>query len=268
MEKIGIIAGNGQFPIIFARAAKEKGFSVFAVGYMNEAQPELEQYAQEFKWLHLGQVKKLLKFFKAHQVEQAVMMGAIRKTRIFSDVKPDIKAISLVAGMRHTHDDALLRAFADLLEKEKIKIRSATFLLPELLAAKGVWTKRKPNRGEKKDIALGWKIAKEIGGLDIGQCVVVSGGSVLAVEAIDGTDATLKRGGKLGDGNACAVKVCKPIQDTRFDIPAIGVDTISVMKASGIRALAVEAGKAVVFDRDEMIELADRVGIAIIALED
>ncbi len=264
--RIGLIAGSGQFPVIFAREATAKGFEVYTVAYFNETAPELEHHVKAIKWLHLGQIKRLLKFFKTHQVHQTVMMGAIRKTRLFTDVKPDIKIISLVARMKHTHDDGLLRAFADLLEREGIEVRSSTFMLPDLLAVEGCWTKRKPTRAEQADIDLGWQLAKEVGRLDIGQCVVVGGGSVLAVEAIDGTDPTILRGGKLGEGTAVVVKVCKPNQDVRFDIPAVGAETIRTMKAAGARVLAVEAGRAVVFDRQEMVALADSHGIAIVGL--
>ena len=193
------------------------------------------------------------------------MMGAVRKTRMFTDIRPDTKAIALAARIRHTHDDNLLRTFADFLEKEGVRIQASTFLLPELLASEGCWTRRRPNRSEEKDIALGWRLAKEIGRLDIGQCIVVGGGSVLAVEAIDGTDATIRRGGQLGKGTAVVVKVCKPNQDFRFDVPAIGAETIRIMQTAGARVLVVEAGKAVVFDREEMVALADRHGIAIVA---
>jgi len=217
--------------------------------------------------VHLGQVKRLLRFFKANQVDEAVMMGAIKKTRIFTDVRPDTKALALVAGMRHTHDDGILRAFAGLLEKEGIAIRSSTMLMPEILAPPGCWSKRKPNAAEMEDVTLGWRLAKEIGRLDIGQCIVVGRGSVLAVEAIDGTDATIQRGGRLGRGKAVVVKVCKPGQDERFDIPAVGAETIETMHQSEAKVLVVEAGKAVVFDRKEMIDLADRYGIAIMAVE-
>ncbi|MCP4688251.1 MAG: LpxI family protein, partial [Desulfobacterales bacterium] len=199
-------------------------------------------------------------------VTDAVMMGAITKTRMFTNVKPDMKVISLFFKMKSTHDDGILRAFAGLLEKEGIRIRESTFMLPELLAPEGCWTRRKPSRSERADIELGWKLAKEIGRLDIGQCVVVGGGSVLAVEAIDGTDATIKRGGRFGHGNAVVVKVCKPTQDLRFDIPAIGVQTVHTMAESDARVLAVEAGKAVVFDREEMISRADEAGVAIVAI--
>lgn len=266
--KIGLIAGSGQFPLLFAKSARDKGYSVFAAAYHGEADPALSDHVAHIEWLHLGQIKRLIKFFRQHGVTQAVMIGAIRKTRLFTDVKPDIKAIALMATMRNTHDDGVLRAFADLLEKEGITIKSSTFLLPELLAPAGVWTKRKPSRAEKKDLEIGWRIAKEIGRLDIGQCVVVGGGSILAVEAIDGTDATIERGGRLGNGEAVVVKICKPVQDTRFDIPAIGLQTIETMHVANAKALAVEAGRAVVFNRTELIEKANQYGIAITALDD
>lgn len=267
-KKIGLIAGSGQFPIIFSKAAKSKGFAVYALAYLQETDSRLKDHVDALEWIHLGQVKRLIKFFKKNNVSEAVMIGAIKKTKMFSDIKPDTKAISIVVGMRHTHDDRLLRAFARALEKEGIKIRASTFLLPDILARKGCWTKRKPDRSEKADIDLGWKLAKEIGRLDIGQCVLVGGGSVLAVEAIDGTDATIQRGGKLGKGTAVVVKVSKPNQDARFDIPAVGAQTISTMHAADARVLAIEAGRAIVFDRAEMISLADRFGIAIVALQD
>jgi DUF1009 family protein len=266
MKRIGLIAGGGQFPIIFSKAASARGYAVYAAAYVREADAQLTDHVRAVEWLHLGQVNRLLKFFRKHRVPEAVMMGAITKTKMFTDVRPDLKAISMMAGLRHTHDDGILSAFADLLEKEGVRIRPSTFLLPDMVAGEGCWTKRKPTRSELADIDIGWGMAKAIGRLDIGQCVVVKGGSVLAVEAIDGTDATLKRGGRLGNGGAVAVKVCKPIQDTRFDMPAVGVTTVMNMIDAKISALAIEAGKAVVFEKQEMITAADRNKIAIVAL--
>jgi UDP-2,3-diacylglucosamine hydrolase len=265
-ENIGLIAGSGQFPMLFARIAVAKDLSVYTAAYINEADPQLAELSEKVQWLHLGQVKRLIRFFKQNNVTRAVMLGAVRKARLFTDVKPDMKAIAIIAGMRHTHDDAIMRAFADSLEKEGIKIEPSTFLLPELLATKGVWTARKPSRSEKKDITLGFSIAREIGRLDIGQSVVVGGGSILAVEAIDGTDATIERGGRLGRGEAVLVKVCKPNQDFRFDVPSIGVKTIETMSRCHVRALAIEAERTVVFDRSEMIRLADANDIAILCM--
>ncbi|OGP61166.1 MAG: hypothetical protein A2V65_12525 [Deltaproteobacteria bacterium RBG_13_49_15] len=266
--RVGLIAGGGQFPLLFSRRARENGFTVYAVGYIHETDPELENHVDRIEWIHLGQIRRLIRFFKKNHVTEAVMMGSIRKTRMFSDVRPDIKAISLIVGMRNTHDDGLLRTFAGALEREGIRILPSTYLLPDLLAPEGEWTKRKPNRSERSDIVIGWRYAKEIGRLDIGQCVVVGGGSILAVEAVEGTDAVINRGGTLGKGNAVAVKTCKPNQDDRFDIPAVGAQTIMAMREAGVAVLAVESGKTVVFDREKMIKLADESGIAIIGIKD
>ncbi len=265
-KRIGLIAGGGQFPLIFAKSAKKKARPVYAIAYVNEADPQLEKYVDEIEWIHLGQLRKLIRFFKKNHVHEAVMMGTIKKTRLFSDVKPDTKAISLFVGMRDTHDDGLLRAFAKTLEKEGIQICASTLLLPELLAQEGTWTKRKLSQAEKSDVEIGWRCAKAIGSLDIGQCVIVGGGSVLAVEAMEGTDAAIIRGGKLGKGHAIVIKVCKPNQDTRFDIPAVGTRTLETMDTADVRALVIEAGKTVVFDREEMITLANEMKISIVAL--
>ena len=267
-QKIGLIAGNGQFPLLFAKAARNKGWQVHAIAFNGETEASVADYVDSLEWLYVGQIKRMLKFFRQQEIQQAVMIGAITKTKMFTNIRPDIKAITLLAGMRHTHDDAVLRAFADLLEKEGIQIQSSTFLLPELLAPAGVWTSRKPSRSERQDMVVGWKIAKEIGRLDIGQCVVIAGGSILAVEAIEGTDATIARGGSMGKGHAVVVKVCKPAQDTRFDIPAVGLGTIETMRQADVKALAIEAGKAIVFDRADMIRQADRYGICITALSE
>lgn len=266
-RRIGVIAGSGQFPIIFSKAARAKGYAVYAVAYLKEADSLLEDYVDAIQWIHLGQIKRLIKFFKQNCINEAVIIGAIEKPRMFSDVRPDLKAISLIAGLRHTLDDGVLSAFAKMLEKENIKILPSTLLLPDILAEKGVWTKKKPSRSERADIELGWSLAKEIGRFDIGQCVVVGGGTVLAVEAVDGTDSTIKRGGHLGNGNAVVVKVCKPNQDTRFDIPAIGIKTITTMHESGAGVLVIEAGKTVVFDKKEMIDRANKDGISIVAMK-
>jgi DUF1009 family protein len=263
-EKIGLIAGSGQFPILFAKSATKRGLSIYTAAYVNEADPELGRLSEKIEWLHLGQVKRLIRFFRQNRVERAVMLGAVLKTRLFTDVKPDMKAIAIIAGMRHTHDDAIMRAFADSLEKEGIKIEPSTLLVPELLAPQGVWTRRKPSRAEKKDIRLGFSIAKEIGRLDIGQSVVVGGGSILAVEAIEGTDETIKRGGILGKGEAVLVKICKPNQDFRFDVPSVGIKTIEMMNQFNVRALAIEADRTIVFNRTEMIRLANEKEIAIV----
>lgn len=268
-QRIGLIAGSGPFPIIFARKAVLRGYSVFAVGYADETDPRLSECVSALQIIHIGQIGRLIRFFKEHRVDAAVMIGAVRKPSSIREIKPDLKALALFAGMRkNTHDDRILRAFAGALEREGIRVRSSTFLLPELLSEKGCWTRREPTREEMHDIDLGWKMAKGIGRLDIGQCVVVANGTVLAVEAVDGTDSTIRRGGGLSAGNAVVVKVCKPIQDFRFDVPAVGARTIQTMQEAGARVLAIEAGKSLVFEKEEMVSIANRCGISIVALTD
>ncbi len=265
--RIGIIAGNGQFPILFSKKARSKGFPVYAVGITGETSPGIEQHVNSIEWLNLGQFQKMIAYFKACNVQKAVMLGAVDKTNMFNRIEPDMKAVSILSKMTHTHDDALLRAFAGALLEEGIEILPSTVLLPELLAEKGCWTKREPKPDEYADIRLGYGIAKKIGELDIGQSVVVAGGSVLAVEAIDGTDATILRGGRLAKGPCVVVKVSKPGQDLRFDVPAVGLGTIRVMQNAGASALAVEAGKTLAFDREDMVRLADEFDMAVVAID-
>ncbi len=268
--RIGLIAGNGPFPAVFAKKARDKGFDVFAVGYLGETDPGLKDLVCELEMIHIGQLGRLIKFFRRRDITDAVMIGGIRKAGIFSRLRPDLKGMALLARMRKadTHDDRVLRTFADFLEESGIRIRPSTFLMPDLLAPWGIWTKRWPAKKERADMALGWRMAKAVGSLDIGQCVVVENGSVLAVEAIDGTDSTIKRGGSLGEGGAVVVKVCKPAQDFRFDVPAVGSNTIATMADSGARVLVVEAQKTVIYDRDEMVRLADEKKISIVGMKE
>ena len=268
-KNIGLIAGGGQFPTLFAQKARANGYTVIAAGFHSETNPDLVDLVDEFNWLYLGQINKLTKYFKRHGVSDAVMMGSIQKANIFKDIRPDFKALAFIAKTARTHDDNILTSFADLMAKEGIELMPSTFLLPELISPKGCWTKRKPDKAETKDIHQGWNLAKAVGDLDIGQCLVISNGTVLAVEAIDGTDATIKRGGSLSSGNgAVVVKLSKPQQDLRFDLPSTGCETIETMHRSGATVLALEAEKSISFDRNEMIALADQYKISIIALND
>ncbi len=267
--KIGLIAGGGQFPILFCKRAIDKGYKVYAIGFNTETEKALSDYAEDVKWLYLGQLSKLIAFFKKYNISQAVMLGSIKKTNFFKDIRPDFKALSFLAKTVMTHDDSALTSFADLLLKEGIDILPSTFLLPELISPKGCWTKRKPDKVEKNDIIHGWKVAKEIGKLDIGQCVVISNGTVLAVEAIDGTDATITRGGELSHkSGAVVIKLSKPSQDLRFDLPSSGKQTIEIMHQSGATVLVLEAEKSLSFDREEMIDLADQYNISILGYTD
>lgn len=262
---VGLIAGNGQFPVIFAKEALKRGISVVAVAHVNETDPVLEKITKEVKWVRIGQIGKIIRFFKSHKIEKAVMAGGIVKPRIFTSVRPDIKGLKLFNRLAHLNDDNVLRAFADFLKEEGVCIIDSTVILPELLAPCGVLTKRKPSVSEKADMEFGWRIAKAVGDLDIGQCIVVKERSVLAVEAVDGTDATILRGGGLCKKGAVVIKVSKPNQDLRFDVPAVGVNTIKTMQKVNAGLLVIEAGKTILFDRQATVDEADRAKIAIVS---
>ena len=268
MQKIGLIAGNGDFPIEFAKAAKQKGLSVIAVAHEGETLPELSQWADAVVWIKVGQLGRLIKAFQDHGVRDVLMAGGIKKTRLFSGGLPDLRGAAVLARMLAKKDDSILRAVADELESEGITVRESTLYLDNLLAPAGVLTKRKPSKDEWKDISFGWQMAKEIGKLDIGQTVVVKDQAVLAVEAIEGTDEAIRRGGRLCREGAVVVKVCKPNQDLRFDLPATGLQTIASMKEVKASCLAIEAGKTIIIQRESVISEANRAGIAIAALDE
>jgi len=252
--------------LLFAEAAKARGRKVVAIGHRNESFPELEKAADAMCWVKLGQLGKIIGFFRQHGVREAVFAGTITKTRIFRDVLPDLKALSLWSRIDARQDDAILRAVAGALEDEGITILASTCYLDHLFFPQGLLTRKKLTDDQMEDIRFGWKIAREIGRLDIGQCVVVRERSVMAVEAIEGTDAAIRRGGELARSGAIVVKVKKPNQDFRFDLPATGIRTIETLaEVKGI-VLAVEAGQSLLFDRDEMIRTADRLGISVVGL--
>ncbi len=265
-ENIGIIAGSGQFPLLFIEAAREAGRRVVVIAIKGETTAEVAEAADAVKWIKLGQLGKLLRFFHEQSVDEAVFLGAINKTRIFRDVIPDLKAILLWNRIDTKQDDAILRAVADYLEEQNIHIRESTLYLSHLLFPQGVLTRKRPNEEQIKDIEFGWKNARAIGSLDIGQCVVVRNCSVVAVEAIEGTDATILRGGQLAKEKAVVVKVKKPGQDFRFDLPATGLTTIENLKNVNGSVLAVEAGQALLFDQERVIEQADQAGIVIVGI--
>lgn len=265
---IGVIAGGGQFPLLFVEAARKRGKKVIAIGHSGESLPELDDSADVTYWVKLGQLGKIIKYFRKENVRQTVFAGTITKTRIFKDILPDIKGLTLWNKIDARQDDAILRAVASALEEEGIEVLASTCYLEHLLFPKGILTKKKPTAAQMEDICFGWRIAKEIGRLDIGQSVVVRDRSVLAVEAIDGTDATIRRGGELAHGDAVVVKVKKPTQDFRFDLPATGVQTVEIIKSVKGSVLAVEAGHALVFDKRSMIEAADRAGIVVVGLRE
>jgi hypothetical protein len=267
-ERIGLIAGNGDFPIIFAQAAQKEGHEVIAVAHRGETKSAIEQYVKEIEWVRVGQLGKLIKFFHKAGVEKVVLAGGIAKRRLFSEIFPDFRGLSLLNRLKNKHDDVALRAIAQDLEKEGLKVYPSTLYAPMLLAPKGYLTKKRPTKEQIKDIKFGWEIARRIGKLDIGQCVVVKNQVIVAVEAIEGTDKTIRRGGRLAKQGAVVVKVSKPQQDLRFDVPAVGTRTIETMQEVGASVLAIEAAKTIIFNRKEMIATADRAGISVVSFEE
>lgn len=263
-EVVGLIAGGGQFPLMVARAARKQGFRVVAVAHLDETDSSLSEEVDEVVWIRLGQLGQLIKAFKKNGVRSALMAGSVRKKRMF-EIRPDLKGLSVASKLAIFHDDDILRAVAKELANEGIEIVSSISYLPELLAPPGCLTRRRPSKVEKEDIHFGWKVAKELGRLDIGQCVVVRMKTVLALEAIEGTDETILRGGKLARERAVVVKVSKPGQDLRFDVPSVGLETIRVMSRVKASVLAIEAEKSLLFDKSEMIGYADRAGITVVS---
>jgi DUF1009 family protein len=262
---IGLIAGNGKFPILIAQAARQAGKRMIAVAHVGETLPELEPWVESLHWIRLGEFGKLVKIFQKEAVSQVVLAGGIDKKKMFSRVRPDLKGLLLMAKMGQRKDDLILRTLARELAKEGLEVLSSTTLLPSLLAPSGILTRRRPTEEEQRDIDFGWPLAKELGKLDIGQCLVVRKGAVVAVEAIEGTDETIRRGGRLAKEKAVVIKVTKPIQDLRFDLPAIGEQTIRTMQEVKASVLAIEARKTIIFDQEATIRLADRHRMVIVS---
>jgi DUF1009 family protein len=265
-DNIGIIAGGGQFPLLFIEAAHKAGKRVVVVAHKGETDEQVAQAADACCWVKLGQLGKLISFFKKEGVRETVFLGTITKTQIFRDVLPDLKGISLWNKIDRKQDDAILRAIANTLEADGITVLESTMYLGHLLFPAGVLTRKKPNKKQRRDIQFGWQNARAIGKLDIGQCVVVRNCTVLAVEAIEGTDEAILRGGALAKENAVVVKVKKPGQDFRFDLPATGLTTIRNLQSVKGSVLAVEAGQSLLFDREQMIQEANQAGIIVVGV--
>jgi UDP-2,3-diacylglucosamine hydrolase len=267
-EVLGLIAGGGQFPLIAAAAARKSGLHVIAVAHLGETDPALSERVDEIVWIKLGQLGHLIKALKKNGARKTILAGTIAKKKMFERIRPDLKGLAVMSRLAVFHDDDILRALAAELAKEEIDVVSSILYLPDLVAPPGCLTSRKPNRTEREDIRFGWHMAKELGRLDIGQCVVVRRKTVLALEAIEGTDEAILRGGGLGREKTVIVKVSKPHQDLRFDVPAVGMETVRSMARVKASVLAVEAGKTLIFDKKEMITYANKLGVSIVALQD
>lgn len=266
METIGLIAGDGQFPILFAEGVKKDGLRVVAVGLKDITNPILNDYVDKLHWIRVGQLGGLIKALKSEKIKKVVMAGKVPKTLMFTKIRPDIRAVSLYIKLKDRKDDSILLGIVSELEKEGIMVEEPTKYLSYLLADKGIITKKRPTKNEMKDIEFGFAIAKEMGRLDIGQTVVVKDRAVLAVEAIEGTDEAIKRGGELGRNGVVVIKAAKPKQDMRFDAPVVGLNTIKTLKEVKAKALAVEAGKTILIEKEEMLKMANSEGLSIIGI--
>ena len=262
--KFGLIAGNGQFPFLVIDGAKRAGASLSVIAIKEETDPKIDGVVGNVKWVGIGQLGKMIDFFRKEGVEKAIMAGQVKHIQIFSGALPDVRMLKMLWNLPKRNTDALIGGVAAELANEGIELIDSTFFIQDHLAPEGPITKRAPNKTEEENIEYGLFVAHEIARLDLGQTIVVRAKACVAVEAMEGTDATIKRAGELANGKLTVVKVAKPDQDMRFDVPVVGVPTVEHMIAAGATCLSVTAGKTLIFDRDEMIALADKHKIAVI----
>jgi UDP-2,3-diacylglucosamine hydrolase len=267
-SKYGLIAGNGKFPFLVLEAARSQGIEMVVAAIKEETFPEIEQHAERVHWMSLGQLGKLIKTFKSEGVSRAIMAGQVKHKQIFSSIIPDLKMIQLLASLATKNTDSLIGGVAKMLENEGIHLMDSTSFLRPLLPEPGVLTRRSPTEDEKHDLDYGYKIARELGRLDLGQSVAICEGACVALEAMEGTDAIIERGASLVSGRMLRiVKLAKPNQDLRFDVPVIGRATVQLMTRLNVSALAIEARKTLMIDREDLIRDADAGGITIVAVE-
>ena len=267
MEKLGILAGAGKLPVECARAAQQLGYEVYAVGLLADSDPQIAQFAKNYQFISVAQLEAILNYLKQNQIQQVTMIGKVTKELLFNGaVVPDARMLQLIMSLPDRKDDTIMMAFVRELVKAGIQTFDQTALIRKLMPRRGTITQREPTDQERKDMDFGFRIAKELGRLDIGQTVVVKNRAVMALEAIEGTDACIERGGLLAHGGAVVTKVSKPQQDNRFDVPTVGYRTIEQMAKVGATALAIEAGKTLLVERAQMVALADAKGISIVAM--
>lgn len=267
-QRLGIVAGSGKLPFFVAQNAKTSGIDeIYAVAFQGQTDPELEKYVDEIKWIGLGQLGKLIGFFHEKNVNKAVFIGKIDHKVVFSNLKLDFKMIGLAAKIKDWRTDSILRVIVDEITESGITIIDSTVYLKNLIPNPGVLTKTKPGAEQYEDIIFGYHIARKLGELDIGQTVVVKKKTVLALEAIEGTDEAILRGGKLGKKGAVVVKLSKPKQDLRFDVPVVGLKTMETMNEASCSALAIEAYKTLVADLEEIVSFSDKNKISIVVFD-
>jgi len=266
--RYAVIAGNGSFPFLVLDAAREQRIEPLVVAIKEETLPGIAEKTSNLHWLSLGEVSKLLDLLSAERIEKVVLAGQVKHAQIFSSIKPDGLMSRALAGLHRKNTDALIGAFVRMLEGRGMHVVDSTLFLKPLLAGPGPMTRRAPDESEQSDITFGREMAKKIAGLDIGQTVVVADRAVVAVEAMEGTDRAIERAATLSNGRRLVVvKVSKPKQDMRFDVPVIGLKTIEVMQRSNASVLAVDAGKTLLFERPRLLEAADQAGISIFGMK-
>ena len=262
--KYGLIAGNGQFPFLVVDGARAQGVELAVVAIKEETDPRINEVADDVTWVGIGQLGKMIGAFTSRGVTNVIMAGQVKHVQIFSSAMPDMRMVKMLWNLPRRNTDALIGGVADELAKAGIELIDSTFFIKDQLAPQGVLTKRKPTDIERDNIEYGLHIADEIARLDLGQTIVVRAKAVVAIEAMEGTDATIERAGSLAKGKLTVIKVAKPAQDMRFDVPVVGVPTVKTMIEAGATCLSVTAGKTLVFDREEMVRLADANKICIV----
>src|SRR5881628_1063205 len=255
--KLGLIAGNGKFPFLVLEGAKRAGSTVAVAAIREETDPEIERLTDRVTWVGLGQLGKMLRFFKDEGVEKAIMAGQVKHVQIFSRAIPDVRMLKMLLRLPRRNTDALIGAIADELAAEGIELIDSTFFLKDQLPQPGTLTRRAPDERERGDIEYGLEIAQEIARLDLGQTIVIRDRACVAIEAMEGTDAVIRRAGGLVRGRLTVVKIAKPDQDMRFDVPVVGVPTIESMIGANATCLCLSAGQTLIFDREEMIRVAN-----------
>lgn len=264
----GLIAGGGEFPLLTLRAARALGHTVFAVAVREEASAEVERLADGCEWVSLGELSKLVRALRSRGVREAVMNGRIQHRRIYSAIRPDWRLLKVLDALRRKNTDSLLGAVAGVLEGEGIRILDSTYFLRDSLARAGANGRRPPSRAERKDIRYGREIARALAAHDIGQSVAICDQACVAVEAMEGTDAVLERAASLANGRRLTlVKVAKPNQDMRFDVPVIGPRTIRAMRTANATAVAVDAGRTLLLDKPRVVAHADRAGVSVVGMD-
>ena len=265
---LGLIAGNGRFPFLVAAAARRAGRRVVAVAIREEAFPELAGDVDVIEWVSLGQLGKAIDALKANGVSEAVMAGQVKHKQIFSGIVPDLKLMGVLARLAVKSTDSLIGGVAEALQRDGIRLLPSTELLADHMASPGAMTRRKPGRDERADVDYGRGVARALAGLDLGQTVVVKDRAAVAVEAMEGTDEVIRRAGRIAGPGTVVVKVAKPRQDMRFDVPVVGADTLAVMQEAGARLLAVEAGRTLILDRPAFLAAADQAGLVVWGMPD